>query len=56
MLVASIGPITTATAQKRGMEVAVTAPESTTFGLVTALERYLAATTLPDLDHFGEGG
>ena len=40
--VASIGPITTATAEKRGLTVAVTATVSTTPGLVTALEDYLA--------------
>jgi uroporphyrinogen III methyltransferase/synthase len=36
--VASIGPITTETARKRGVRVDVTADEHTTFGLVTALE------------------
>jgi uroporphyrinogen III methyltransferase/synthase len=36
--VASIGPITTATAEKRGLEVAITAKVSTTAGLVAALE------------------
>jgi uroporphyrinogen III methyltransferase/synthase len=43
--VASIGPITTATAEKRGLTVSVTATTSTTVGLVAALER-----------HFGAGG
>jgi uroporphyrinogen III methyltransferase/synthase len=40
--VASIGPITTATAEKRGLTVGVTAAESTTAGLVAALERHFA--------------
>ncbi len=38
--VASIGPVTTATAEKRGLTVAVTATVSTTVGLVEALERH----------------
>ena len=38
--VASIGPITSATAEKRGLTVSVTATESTTPGLVAALERF----------------
>jgi uroporphyrinogen III methyltransferase/synthase len=42
VLVASIGPITTATAEKRGLSVGVTAEESTTPGLVEAVERHLA--------------
>jgi uroporphyrinogen III methyltransferase/synthase len=41
--VASIGPITTATAEKRGLTVAVTATVSTTAGLVEAMERHFAA-------------
>jgi uroporphyrinogen III methyltransferase/synthase len=41
--VASIGPITTATAEKRGLRVAVTARVSTTAGLVEAVEEHLAA-------------
>jgi uroporphyrinogen III methyltransferase/synthase len=40
--IASIGPITTATAEKRGLSVAVTAEVSTTAGLVEAVERHLA--------------
>jgi uroporphyrinogen III methyltransferase/synthase len=40
--VASIGPITTATAEKRGLTVAVTATVSTTAGLVAALEAHFA--------------
>jgi uroporphyrinogen III methyltransferase/synthase len=40
--VASIGPITTATAEKRGLTVAVTAKVSTTAGLVDAMEGYFA--------------
>lgn len=50
VLVASIGPITTATAQKRGIEVAVTATESTTAGLVAAIERHLEAAPLARRD------
>jgi uroporphyrinogen III methyltransferase / synthase len=42
VLVASIGPITTATAEKRGLTVALTATVSTTAGLVEALEQHLA--------------
>ena len=41
--VASIGPITTATAEKRGLTVAVTATVSTMAGLVAALEGHFAA-------------
>ncbi|MEZ4310286.1 MAG: uroporphyrinogen-III C-methyltransferase [Polyangiaceae bacterium] len=41
-LIASIGPITTATAEKRGLEVAVTAETSTLPGLVEAIELHLA--------------
>jgi uroporphyrinogen III methyltransferase / synthase len=40
VVVASIGPITTATAEKRGLPVSVTATESTTPGLVAAMERF----------------
>ena len=43
VLVASIGPITTATASARGLVVGVTADVSTTAGLVAALERHFAA-------------
>jgi uroporphyrinogen III methyltransferase/synthase len=43
VLVASIGPITTVTAEKRGLAVAVTATVSTTGGLIAALEGYLRA-------------
>lgn len=43
VLVASIGPITTATAQKRGLQVGVTAEVSTTEGLLDALEKHFAA-------------
>ncbi len=38
--VASIGPVTTETALKRGVRVDVTAHESTILGLVTALEKH----------------
>jgi uroporphyrinogen III methyltransferase/synthase len=41
--IASIGPVTTATAQKRGLTVAVTAEVSTLQGLITAIEAHLAA-------------
>jgi uroporphyrinogen III methyltransferase/synthase len=42
VLLASIGPITTATAEKRGLSVSVTAGESTTSGLIDAVEKHLA--------------
>jgi uroporphyrinogen III methyltransferase/synthase len=42
VVVASIGPITTATAERRGLTVAVTATVSTTGGLVAALEQRFA--------------
>jgi uroporphyrinogen III methyltransferase / synthase len=42
VLVASIGPITTATAQRRGLTVAVTAAESTVAGVLSALESHFA--------------
>jgi uroporphyrinogen III methyltransferase/synthase len=42
VVVASIGPITTATAEKRGLKVAVTATVSTTVGLLAAMERHFA--------------
>lgn len=45
-LVASIGPITTATAERRGLIVGVTATVSTTAGLVEAIERHLASRAL----------
>lgn len=41
VLIGSIGPITTATAEKRGLRVGVTAEVSTTAGLVEAVERRL---------------
>ncbi|WP_437876688.1 uroporphyrinogen-III C-methyltransferase [Sorangium sp. So ce513] len=43
VLLASIGPITTATAEKRGLKIGVTAEVSTTAGLLDALDRYFAA-------------
>ncbi|WP_437676438.1 uroporphyrinogen-III C-methyltransferase [Sorangium sp. So ce131] len=43
VLVASIGPITTATAEKRGLRVGVTAEVSTVPGLLDALDRHFAA-------------
>ncbi|WP_437306921.1 uroporphyrinogen-III C-methyltransferase [Sorangium sp. So ce388] len=43
VLLASIGPITTATAEKRGLRIGVTAEVSTTAGLLDALDRYFAA-------------
>ncbi|WP_437813438.1 uroporphyrinogen-III C-methyltransferase [Sorangium sp. So ce1078] len=43
VLLASIGPITTATAEKRGLRVGVTAEVSTTAGLLDALDRHFAA-------------
>ncbi|MGK4008140.1 uroporphyrinogen-III C-methyltransferase [Sorangium sp. So ce1036] len=43
VLVASIGPITTATAEKRGLRVGVTAEVSTIPGLLDALDRHLAS-------------
>jgi uroporphyrinogen III methyltransferase/synthase len=42
VLIASIGPITTRTAEKRGLTVGVTAEVSTTAGLIAAVERRLA--------------
>jgi len=45
---ASIGPITTRTAEDHGLTVAITADESTSEGLVEALEAHLSpATTAP---------
>lgn len=41
VVVASIGPITTATAEKRGLLVSVTAEESTVTGLLDAVEKHL---------------
>jgi len=41
---ASIGPVTTRTAERLGLQVAVTATTSTTAGLVAALEQHLAVT------------
>ncbi len=43
VLLASIGPITTATAEKRGLRVGVTAEVSTTAGLLDALDRHFTA-------------
>ena len=43
-LVASIGPITSASAEKRGLRVGVTAEVSTTVGLLDAIERHYAAS------------
>jgi len=43
--VASIGPITTETARKRGLRVDVTASEHTIVGLVTAIEGYFDLAT-----------
>jgi uroporphyrinogen III methyltransferase/synthase len=40
-MLASIGPITTQTAEKLGLRVAVTAEHSTSFGLIEALEAAL---------------
>ena len=40
VLIGSIGPITTATAEKRGLTVGVTATESTVAGLLGALESH----------------
>jgi uroporphyrinogen III methyltransferase/synthase len=54
VLVTSIGPITTATAEKRGISVDVTASESTIPGLLAAIERHLAGTTLPGGDPFAD--
>lgn len=42
VLLASIGPITTATAEKRGLRIGVTAEVSTTAGLLDALDRHFA--------------
>ncbi|WP_437577504.1 uroporphyrinogen-III C-methyltransferase [Sorangium sp. So ce887] len=43
VLLASIGPITSATAEKWGLRVGVTAEVSTTAGLLDALDRHFAA-------------
>jgi uroporphyrinogen III methyltransferase/synthase len=43
LTVGSIGPITTETAERRGVRVTVTAAESTSDGLVRALERHFAS-------------
>lgn len=43
VLLASIGPITTATAEKRGLRIGVTAEVSTTAGLLDALDRHFTA-------------
>jgi uroporphyrinogen III methyltransferase/synthase len=40
LTLASIGPITTQTAEARGLRVAMTADEYTIPGLVSALERH----------------
>ena len=45
VLIASIGPITTETAKKKGLHVAVTAEVSTIVGLLASVEAYL--TTAP---------
>jgi uroporphyrinogen III methyltransferase / synthase len=47
LVVASIGPVTTATATKLGLRVAVTATVSTVPGLVDALEAFSAASASP---------
>jgi len=47
VMVASIGPITTFTANKRGLSVDLTASESTILGLITAIERQIAGATIP---------
>ena len=43
VVLASIGPVTTATAEKRGLTVVVTATVSTTVGLLDALEQHFAS-------------
>jgi uroporphyrinogen III methyltransferase/synthase len=43
VLVASIGPITTKTAEARGLTVGVTATESTIVGLLAALESHFSS-------------
>ena len=47
VLLASIGPITTETARKRGLTVAVTAEVSTLPGLIAAIEAHLASLQEP---------
>lgn len=42
VLIASIGPVTTESAVRRGLDVGVTADESTTAGLIAAVEVYFA--------------
>ena len=51
-VVATIGPVTSATARRLGLAVAVEAPEHTTAGLVAALADHLAEDTADDsADH-----
>jgi uroporphyrinogen III methyltransferase/synthase len=45
VVLASIGPITTATAEKRGLSVAVTAEVSTLGGLIEAVERHFRGSS-----------
>lgn len=47
LTLASIGPVTTATAEKAGLRVAVTASSSTLDGLVEALEAHFSAAPPP---------
>ncbi len=49
--VASIGPITTETAEKRGIRVDVTAEQHTVPGLVLALEKHFATDLLKSGEH-----
>ena len=54
--IASIGPITTATAERRGVRVDVTAREYTVRGLVDALEASFASARDGGGGDDGEGG
>jgi uroporphyrinogen III methyltransferase/synthase len=50
VVLASIGPVTTATAEKRGLTVAVTAEVSTTGGLIDAVERFFLESSAGSRD------
>jgi uroporphyrinogen III methyltransferase/synthase len=52
--VASIGPITTATCEERGIKVDVTAPESTFVALLDALESHFARQAATGADAHGK--
>ena len=47
LTLASIGPITTQTAQASNLAISLTAEEYTIPGLVTALERHFSTASMP---------